>query len=162
MLRIVKHIAASLLCLLVVGGSVGVHFYVFTCADKNHSAQIALNRDISCCSAAEVQCCGAASACPHLHEDDEDEYTLPSDVVSLSPLNCCNSDAQVFLLDQFEVKQGKKQSVLLQPIFLLQAVQGCNAGIHCCACQRTAQCDFSPPSPLFGRAMLLQCSLLRL
>ncbi|MDR1225712.1 MAG: hypothetical protein LBK47_02285 [Prevotellaceae bacterium] len=167
MFKLAKHIITILLCFLIVGGSVGVHFYIFKCSGKDCTTQLALNKDISCaCSAAGVdehQHGGSHEGCCARHSHQAEQQAESSDAVSVSPLSCGNSDVQVFQLSQFEVQQERVQGTLLLPVIqLVQTMQSCSTGFLCSACQRVVQHDFSQPNTLSGKTILLLCSLLRL
>lgn len=88
----VQHILAAALCLLVIAGTVGVNFYLFTCTHCDW--QVVLDKEVhdaSCC------CCGGS-------EDSEDN-------------NCCRTTQISINTGNFEIMPS--ESVPLFPVLFV-------------------------------------------
>ncbi len=98
MLRIVKHIATVALCLLVICGAVGTHFYVFVCSHNHHAAQLALTADHQGC-------------CSHGHDAGTECHHHGDGVASFDDeASCCQTSSQVLSVSNFEVSHLLKLS----------------------------------------------------
>ncbi|MDR1417042.1 MAG: hypothetical protein LBJ57_06450 [Prevotellaceae bacterium] len=121
MVRILKHIITVALCLLVVGGAVGVRFYVFACAHRG-DLQLALEKENHGC------CC---------HGDDDDDSCAPKDheggaYLTLHEEACCKATTLFVSVSHFEVSQASKLSVELPFIFIPNSPSYCaNADSRC-------------------------------
>ncbi|MGL4909056.1 MAG: hypothetical protein ACRC3G_06960 [Bacteroidales bacterium] len=99
MVRFIKHTIWALLCLLVIFGVVGTHFYTFTCSQEKHSMKIALTQEAH-------DCC----------EGKHDEGTK---CLSSIESSCCKSTLQQFEVSTFDVQNQQILEKVFAPLLII-------------------------------------------
>ncbi|MDR2937998.1 MAG: hypothetical protein LBU92_03555 [Prevotellaceae bacterium] len=131
MLKLVKHISLVALCLLVICGAVGTHFYVFVCSNQHHATQLTLSENHHGC-------------CAHDGEQHNAETERHSNVDG----GCCSTTSQLLSVSSFNVSELSKLGKIAVQVMLFDACCTCNG--ECCHAPRAtlaSSFSYSPHSP---------------